>query len=818
MVVGGGNAALVSALSASDEGARVLVLERAPKVQRGGNSRHTRNIRCVHNQADDYNTGAYTFDELWSDLCGIGTGPSDERLAELTVRESESAPAWMSQHGARWQQPLTGTLHLGRTNRFFLGGGKALLNAYYRTAERHGITVDLRHEGVEALRFAGDTCSELVVSRHGDRQVVRARPWSPRPAGSRPTSAGWRATGAWRPATTTSAAPTSTTARSWRICWAVGAARAGDERGFHAVAVDARSPKFDGGIATRLDCIPFGVVVNRDGRRFYDEGEDIWPKRYATWGGSIAAQPDQIAYALWDRKVRSRFLPPMYGAYEAGTVAELAGRLGLDPGPVTQTVAEYNQAVADDAGQRFDPAVLDGLATRGISPPKSNWAQRIDQPPFFGVPMRPGITFTYLGVAVTERAQVRTRGRLDIGNVFAAGEMMSGNILSTGYLAGFGMTIGTVSGSDRRTRGGTPCPWMTCSPRRSGSSTSATLAATARDTARSGPPWRGAPTWRRVTSHLANLCHDCRDCFTACMYTAPHEFDLNPPQVFTQVREETYRSYVWPQTVPVWLRGRGGVALAFVATTAVLGLLSVLTSGNATAAAPTSGSPYDVLPHLLLVVLVGLPSLWTVGVLGAAVARYWHDTHGRLGYLTRPRLWASVLADGVQLRHLRGAGEPCGYPQQTPNPARRRLHLAVTYGFGLCVLSTTSAAVLQEGFDQTPPYPVLSVPVLTGTAGGLALMAGSVGLVLLKGRSDTRLGTDTMRRADYGLLWALLILALTGLLTLTFRDGALFRPVLVIHLAAVMVAFAITPYTKFVHWIYRLLALYKDGLDRDQAR
>jgi citrate/tricarballylate utilization protein len=336
------------------------------------------------------------------------------------------------------------------------------------------------------------------------------------------------------------------------------------------------------------------------------------------------------------------------------------------------------------------------------------------------------------------------------------------------------------------------------------------------------------PVWPALTlrtelasgdiTHLANLCHDCRECFTACMYTAPHEFDLNPPQLFTRVREETYRTYVWPRTVPVWLRGRRGSALAFATTAAVLGLLSVLTSASATETAPTSGSPYGVLPHLLLVVLVGVPSLWTVGVLGAAVARYWHDTHGRLGDLTRPRLWARALADGVQLRHLRSAGEPCGDPRQTPNPGRRRLHLAVSYGFGLCVVSTISAAVLQEGFGQTPPYPVLSVPVLTGTAGGLALVAGAVGLVVLKARSDTRLGTDTMRRADYGLLWALLILALTGLLTLVARDGSLYRPILVIHLAAVMVAFAVTPYTKFVHWLYRLLALYKDGLDRARAR
>ena len=161
-VIGGGNAALVSALSASENGARVLLLERAPVVFRGGNSRHTRNIRCVHNDADAYHTAAYPFEEVWRDLCGVGSGPSNEALAELTVRESETVPRWMSERGARWQPALAGTLHLGRTNRFFLGGGKALLNTYYRTARRAGVTVAYE-SSVEAIQFDGATFARLVL-------------------------------------------------------------------------------------------------------------------------------------------------------------------------------------------------------------------------------------------------------------------------------------------------------------------------------------------------------------------------------------------------------------------------------------------------------------------------------------------------------------------------------------------------------------------------------------------------------------------------------------------------------------------------------
>lgn len=445
VVIGGGNAALASALTARDLGARVLMLERAPVVFRGGNSRHTRNIRCVHNYTDAYYTGHYAFDELWQDLCGVGTGPSNEALADLTVRESESAPQWMTAHGARWQPALTGTLALGRTNRFFLGGGKALVNSYYRTAERSGVAVHYEAT-VEEMHFDGDVCTELTVRVADGRRRVRA-------AAVVCASGGFEANIEWLRRYWGDAAlnyhirgPRYNDGMVLAQLFDAGAEQAGEERGFHAVAVDARSPKFDGGIATRLDTIPFGIVVNRDGQRFYDEGEDIWPKRYAIWGRNIALQPDQIAYSLWDSKVHGAFLPPMYGVYEAPTIGEVAELLDLQPQAVAETVAGYNAAVDSGPGGRFTVAERDGLSTAGLDPPKSNWAQRIDRPPFYGIAMRPGITFTYLGVAVTEQANVRRRDGEPFRNVFAAGEIMSGNILSTGYLAGFGMTIGTVWG------------------------------------------------------------------------------------------------------------------------------------------------------------------------------------------------------------------------------------------------------------------------------------------------------------------------------------------------------------------------------------
>src|SRR5579863_5908972 len=141
IVVGGGNAALCAAMAARGAGARVLVLERAPEHMRGGNTRHTRNIRCTHAAGDQYFSGAYTEQEHLEDLIGVTGAPANLDLAKMAVRESSKLPGWMSAHGVNWQQPLAGTLHLGRTNRWFLGGGKALLNTYYQTASRMGIDV-----------------------------------------------------------------------------------------------------------------------------------------------------------------------------------------------------------------------------------------------------------------------------------------------------------------------------------------------------------------------------------------------------------------------------------------------------------------------------------------------------------------------------------------------------------------------------------------------------------------------------------------------------------------------------------------------------
>ena len=442
VVVGGGNAALCAAISAREAGASVLILEAAPRQLRGGNSRHTRNLRCMHEEPAAGLIGSYPFSEYWDDLMQVTEGRTNEALARVTVQESAGCRDWMIRHGARFQPALGGTLHLSRTNAFFLGGGKALLNAYYRTAEKLGADIEYDAE-VRALDLRDGRFQSATVGRDGASRAVRGRALVA-------AAGGFQGNLDWLREIWGDAADNFIirgtpydTGTILRALSEQGIKTVGDPAQCHAVAVDARSPRFDGGIVTRVDCVSLGIVVNRDAVRFYDEGEDFWPKRYAIWGRLIAQQPDQLAYTIIDSRSMGSFLPPLYPPIEAPSVRELAARLSVDPATLERTVAEFNASVRPGT---FDHAVLDDCRTEGLTPPKSHWARPLDTPPFFAYPLRPGITFTYLGVAVDERARVLMTDDEPAANIFAAGEIMAGNILGKGYLAGLGMTIGTVYG------------------------------------------------------------------------------------------------------------------------------------------------------------------------------------------------------------------------------------------------------------------------------------------------------------------------------------------------------------------------------------
>ncbi len=444
LVIGGGNAALCAALTAAEAGARVLMLEAAPREWRGGNSQHTRNIRCMHDAPQDVLTEAYPEDEFWLDLKKVTGGRTTETLARRVIRESQHCRGWMRRHGVRFQPSLSGTLHLSRTNAFFMGGGKALVNAYYRSAAALGIGVRyespvarLELEGgrfvaahlVSGERIAARACVVASGGFESNREWLREA-WGTNERGEWPADA--------------------FLIRGTRFNQGVllkdliaqGADSIGDATQAHMVAIDARAPLYDGGICTRVDAVSLGIMVNREGRRFYDEGEDFWPKRYAIWGRLVAQQPGQVAHCVIDAKAVGRFMPPVFKGEEAQTLEALARQLALPEAAFVETVRAYNAACREGT---FDHAVLDDCHTEGLAPAKTHWARPIDTPPFRGYTLKPGVTFTYLGLKVDESAAVHFGGQAS-PNLFAAGEVMAGNVLGQGYTAGVGMTIGTVFG------------------------------------------------------------------------------------------------------------------------------------------------------------------------------------------------------------------------------------------------------------------------------------------------------------------------------------------------------------------------------------
>jgi len=442
LVIGGGNAALCAAISAKRLGADVLVLEGAPKFYRGGNTRHTRNMRCAHDAATEILTGPYSEEEFFEDLLRVTEGNTDQELARLMIRESKDILTWIVEQGVRWQPSLGGTLSLGRTNSFFLGGGRAMLNALYRTAEQLGVEILYDAEVLDLDIKDGMFLS--ATFKQGDGRGSAKAATLVAAAGGFEANIEWLKE-SWGEAADNFLIRGTPYNRGavLKMLLDKGVQEIGDPTQCHAVAIDARAPKFDGGIITRHDSVVFGIVVNRDARRFYDEGEDIWPKRYAIWGRLVAAQPGQIAYIIFDASVRNSFMPTLFPPIEGNTVAELAGKLELDPAALQNTITEFNAAVRPG---RFDHTILDDCRTEGLVPPKTHWARKIETPPYLAYPVRPGITFTYLATRVNKQARMLMKDGGPSANMFAAGEIMAGNVLGKGYAAGMGMTIGSVFG------------------------------------------------------------------------------------------------------------------------------------------------------------------------------------------------------------------------------------------------------------------------------------------------------------------------------------------------------------------------------------
>ena len=446
IVIGGGNAALCTAISAKEENKnlKVAILESSPKEWRGGNSQHTRNLRSMHDAPTDVLTDAYSEDEFFDDVFKVTKGQTNEEYARFVISHTPQAVEFAKKHGVRFQPSMRGTLHLGRTNAFFLGGGKSLVNAYFTTAKKLGIEIFYEFEALDLI-FEADACKEALVLDKKNNQEVKFRAKVFIIA-----SGGFESNLEWLEEAWGEKARNfiirGTKFNQGKMLKALQKNKAqiiGDPTQGHMVAIDARTPKYDGGIASRVDCVSLGIVVNKDAQRFYDEGEDFWPKRYAIWGRLVANQEEQIAYSITDSKVQSCYMPSLFPPIVANSIEELAQKMKLDEKKLKQTIDEYNQSVV--AGQ-FNHTIQDNCFTKGLKIEKTHWALKIDTPPFYCYPLRPGVTFTYMGVKVDKTARVYKDDGSLFKNLFAAGEIMAGNILTQGYVAGFGMSIGTVFG------------------------------------------------------------------------------------------------------------------------------------------------------------------------------------------------------------------------------------------------------------------------------------------------------------------------------------------------------------------------------------
>ncbi len=313
--------------------------------------------------------------------------------------------------------------------------------------------------------------------------------------------------------------------------------------------------------------------------------------------------------------------------------------------------------------------------------------------------------------------------------------------------------------------------------------------------------------------YMANLCHNCRGCYYACQYAPPHEFLLNVPQTLSRLQQETYGQFSWPAAMKDLFRNNGLIVSLVTALAAALALLAVaLANPDALFQAHGgAGSFYRVIPYWVMVLPLSALGLLVLYSLWRGACNAWGEIGSGAADLKDPRLHLRALRDVLALKYLDGAGHGCNYPDDRFRMIRRYFHHAVFYGFALCFASTTMAFFYDHLLGIAAPYPFWSWPVLLGTVGGLALLAGTSGLVYLKAKMDTEPAFLGSRGMDLVFAVNLWLISLTGLLLLALRSTAAMGTLLAVHLGLVVGLFATLPYGKFVHAIYRYLALLRNA-------
>lgn len=474
VVVGAGNAALCAALSAAENGARVLVLECAPKDQRGGNSRFTAGaIRFAYNGVDDLKTvmpdlsdrevettdfGTYTEDQFFDDMFRVTQYRTDPDLCEVLVRRSFETVAWMQNTGVRFV-PIYGrqAFKVGGKFKFWggltvetSGGGPGLVDALTDSALKRGVQI---WYGARALRLLTDgaAITGVRIRREGEVQDIPAKSVVLASGGFQAnTEMRTRYLGPSWDLAKVRGTPFNT-GDGIRMAIDIGASTAGNWSGCHAVGWELNAPEFgdlEVGDGFQKHSYPFGIMVNARGKRFVDEGADFRNYTYAKYGREVLAQPGHFAWQVFDAKVlhllRDEYRIKQVTKVSGDTTEALAEKLeGVDPQAFLQTVEDYNGAVK--TGIPFNPNIKDGRGTKGLPLPKSNWANSLDEPPFEAYAITCGLTFTFGGLRIDTEAKVQSTDYEPIPGLFAAGELVGG-IFYHNYPGGTGLMNGAVFG------------------------------------------------------------------------------------------------------------------------------------------------------------------------------------------------------------------------------------------------------------------------------------------------------------------------------------------------------------------------------------
>jgi citrate/tricarballylate utilization protein len=309
-------------------------------------------------------------------------------------------------------------------------------------------------------------------------------------------------------------------------------------------------------------------------------------------------------------------------------------------------------------------------------------------------------------------------------------------------------------------------------------------------------------------NYLANLCHNCGECLRSCQYEPPHPFDVNVPKTLAKIRLRSYELYCWPQALGSAFRMNGvATVLSIAGILAACMAAAVRLIGHRALIGPAgTASFYIVVPHGVMAITFGLVFLFVIAALAAGITRYLKDTGGQFTAEPGSGL-ISGLRDALSLKYLHGSGEDCTTKENTRTPWRRWFHHFAFYGFLLCFASTSVATVYHLVFHWPAPYPLLSLPVVLGTLGGIGLVIGPTGLWAIRRRTDPPTLDPNQEGLSRAFILTLVLTSVTGLALLAFRDTAAMTLLLIVHLAVVMTFFATLPYGKFVHGLYRVAAL-----------